>query len=64
MIDGKLNIIKREYYTMSRISKPKPPPTDENLKVEDLLKNKTMFEGMNIEDLIVSIFINSRKMRI
>ncbi len=48
-IETKLNILKREYNTMSRIPKPKQP-TDENVKVEDLLKNGK-FE--NIEELLV-----------
>jgi hypothetical protein len=43
-----LGIIKREFYVLSRIPKPKPPPTQENIKLDDILKN-----GTNIEDLIV-----------
>jgi len=51
-IENKLNIIKREHYTMSRIPKPKPPPTQENLKIEDLLNNT------KLEDLIVKNLFN------
>jgi hypothetical protein len=49
-IENKLSIIKREFYTMSRVPKPKPPPTQENFKIEDLLKNNT-----SLEDMIVRI---------
>jgi hypothetical protein len=33
---------------MSRIPKPKAPSTQENIKIDDLLKN-----GTNLEDLLV-----------
>jgi hypothetical protein len=48
-VESKLNIIKREFYNLSKIQKPKQE-TDDNLKVEDLLKNGK-FE--NIEELLV-----------
>jgi hypothetical protein len=49
MVDSKLNIVKREYYYMGRIPKPKPPPTQDNLKLEDFMK----YNNQSIEDLIV-----------
>jgi hypothetical protein len=46
-------------YTMSRIPKPKPPPTQENFKIENLFKNNT-----SLEDMIVKIvFLIHRKMQ-
>lgn len=45
-IENKLSIIRREYFTLSKIPKPKPPPTQENYKIDDLLKNKTSIEEM------------------
>jgi hypothetical protein len=53
LIDAKLSIVKREYWTMARIPKPKPTPTEANIKYEDLLKNGT-YNFTNLEDLIVS----------
>ncbi len=47
--------MKREYNTMKSIPRPKPPSTAENVKVDDLIKNKTNHE--NLEDLIVIYLI-------
>jgi len=47
-IENKLSIIRREYFTLSKIPKPKPPPTQENYKIDDLLKNKTSIEEMMV----------------
>ena len=47
MIDTKISILKREYYTMSRIPKPKPATVDPaNMKIEDIMNNKTLLEEM------------------
>ena len=59
-IENKLSIIRREYYALTRIPKPKPPPTQENFKIDDLLKNKTSIEEMMVRNL-ENIFLEKSK---
>lgn len=50
IIEANLALVKREYHTLSRIPKPKPPK-EENPKIEDYIKNGT---ELNIEEMLVN----------
>lgn len=48
----KLNALKREFYIMLAIPRPKPPPTHINFNIQDFIKNEK-----NLEELIVNLII-------
>jgi hypothetical protein len=52
-LEDKLAIIKREHYLMSRLPKP---GTDNNIRVEDMFKDGTYFDKINVEEIVVIKF--------
>ncbi len=60
-IADKMKILKREFFALKAVPKPKPVIPEENIKFDDMMKNKTNLEELMVSQLISLNLIKNRK---